>query len=92
MRSDLRTAANEMEIYFTEHGDYPPLSQTARNVTIGDDTFTASPDVTLFAYLPGDPGVNSGTYCLEATSPKGSSDWYYDSDAGGLLKKGSACS
>ena len=92
MRSDLRTAAEEMELYYSEYGNYPSLSQAGRSVTIGSDTFVVSPGVSLTGYLPGDPGVIAGTYCLKAVNPNSTGDLYYDSDQGGLLPHGAVCS
>lgn len=91
VKSDLRTAATEMELYRVDHEDYVAPSQAGRKVTIGEDTFVASPDVTIEGFLDSTSGVAAGTYCLKGSSPKASSDFYYDSDGGGLLKKGSSC-
>jgi prepilin-type N-terminal cleavage/methylation domain-containing protein len=93
MKSDLRNAASEMELYYTEHQAYPVVPpQVGRDVTIGMDTLTLSSGDVLTAYLPPASGVAAETYCLMVQNPTGSGDFYYDSDAGGLQPKNVGCS
>jgi type II secretion system protein G len=92
MKSDLRNVANEMELYYTEYQTYPVISQTGRQVTVGSDTFAVSSGNQVTGYLNPTAGVAVGTYCIEVQNPAGSGDFYYDSDAGGLLPKNVGCS
>ena len=71
MKSDLRTAANELETYFTDNQDYPAALPA---VNLSD------PATTLTYTL--DAGGQS--YCVEATNTKVTNTWSYDSDGGGL--------
>ena len=69
-----------METYFTDTGSYPTGLPTDAKVSTGNTVTVET------------AGAAAGTYCLKATSPKSSGDWFYDSDKGGLLAKDVACS
>ncbi|WP_304438676.1 type IV pilin protein [Angustibacter sp. Root456] len=96
MKSDLRSVANEMETFYTDSQAYPSaLSQSSTTVTLTDGgtppvTSTAKVSTGNTISLVG--GQAAGTYCLKAVNTKGTGDWYYDSDQGGLQAKGVACS
>ena len=86
MKSDLRTAANEMETYFTDAQVYPApstVTQATNKLTVGTggDVVTLSSGNSI--------AVKSSTangFCLDATSTKTSALWSYDSANGGLTK------
>jgi len=83
MRSDLRTTASYMETYYADNAVYPTLmSQIDSDLTFGKNT-----TVTIIT-----AGNVPGTYCLRAVNPAASDFVSYDSDRGGLLKTGTACS
>ena len=71
MKSDLRTAANELETFFTDNQDYP-AALPAINTSDDDTVLTYTLD------------ADGQAYCVEATNVKVDNDWHYDSDAGGL--------
>jgi type II secretion system protein G len=92
MKSDLRTVANEFETYYTDHNAYPAFTQSGRTLTLG-----TAPDTTLVTVssnntIEAQTGQAAGTYCLKASNSAGTTDWYYDSDQGGLQPKGTGCS
>jgi prepilin-type N-terminal cleavage/methylation domain-containing protein len=91
MKSDLRNAAHEMELQYVDLQAYQAVSQTGNKVTIGTDTFTVTNGDQITGYLAPASGVLAGTYCLRAQNANGSSDWYYDSDQGGMQPKGVGC-
>jgi prepilin-type N-terminal cleavage/methylation domain-containing protein len=89
MKSDLRTVANEMESVYTDQQQYANSVTTAlatQTVTLTDGTITTTVrvssgnDITLVTA----PAPAAGTYCLRAHNAKGTQDWFYDSDKGGL--------
>jgi type IV pilus assembly protein PilA len=80
LKADLKSAATVMETAFVDTGSYPTTLPTDAKVSPGN-TVTVETS-----------GAVDGTYCLKATSSKGSGDWYYDSDKGGLQPVGVACS
>ncbi len=99
MKSDLRTVANEMETAYTDNQVYPTgTSGTAPTLNLTGGT----PAVTIAtirmskgnAITLETVGAATGTFCLKATNAAGSgSDFFYDSDKGGLQPKGTtACS
>jgi type II secretion system protein G len=92
-KSDLRTVANEFETYYTDHNAYPALSQAAnsRTVVLGTSPDTTNVTVSSGNTIELETGQAAGTYCLKASNSKGTTDWYYDSDQGGLQPKGTGC-
>ncbi len=82
MKSDARTIANELETYYTDYQTYPAATTTTTSgsIAIGGDTPTLSPgnSVTIF--------INAAVtaYCVTVTNVKGSHNWIYQSDIGGL--------
>ncbi len=94
MKSDLRTVANEMETYYTDNQAYPANKTGTGSVDVGGTMVKLSSGNTVQIWAVGgtDAGVAAGTFCLKASNAKGTGDWYYDSDQGGLLAKGLTCS
>jgi prepilin-type N-terminal cleavage/methylation domain-containing protein len=91
MKSDLRTVANEMETSYTDTQTYPGVwPATSGTVTVGSDTVTLSNGNSIANVAAG--AVAGSDYCLVATSTKTSATYSYDSNKGGLLPKGTACS
>jgi prepilin-type N-terminal cleavage/methylation domain-containing protein len=88
MKSDLRSAANELESIYVDNQAYPLAA-------IGDTVVSKAPSLKLstgntltFAEAV---VAASTSYCIKAVNPKSSSGTtglFYDSDAGGLV---SAC-
>lgn len=76
MKSDLRTAANEMETVYTDTNVYPGTTPAAAEASTGNTVTVVS----------GGPSA----FCLRVDNTDTSIDpWYYDSDGGGLSS--SAC-
>ncbi|WP_114591110.1 type IV pilin protein [Euzebya pacifica] len=74
-QADLRTAANQMELSYREHGAYP---------TAADIVFITSPDVVLTIVEPGAAG--SQVFCMTAVHNRidgGIVVFSWDSDGGG---------
>jgi prepilin-type N-terminal cleavage/methylation domain-containing protein len=94
MKSDLRTVANQMETYFTDHQVYAAPTQAARVVTIGTETVTISTGNTLTAVglttanaaIAAAAGVYpaSAGFCLTVANTSAGQSWYYNSVNGGL--------
>jgi type IV pilus assembly protein PilA len=83
MKSDLRVVAGRMETYFVDNFAYPgDLTPFA-----GDIAITPNNTVTVEA-----AGAVPGTFCLKVVNVNARSDVYYDSDRGGVLPLGTACS
>jgi prepilin-type N-terminal cleavage/methylation domain-containing protein len=93
MKSDLRTVANEMETYFTDFQVYPTVTGSAGTATVGTTPVKVSSGNTVTSTTS---GAATGTFCLTVTNPQIGTDAAatisYDSDKGGLLPKGTACS
>ena len=71
MKSDLRTAANEMETYYTDNNVYAAAGLAAAEQSAGNTVTMVS----------GGPSA----FCLRVNNTDASiSPWYYDSDGGGL--------
>ncbi|MGV8847618.1 prepilin-type N-terminal cleavage/methylation domain-containing protein [Tessaracoccus sp.] len=103
MKSDLRNVANAMEAHFVDKRVYPQVGLVwgagamGVGATAGGDfsfnnqpiTLTGANVVTAVA-----AGAVAGTYCLTVTNPTASNSGglSYDSDKGGLLPLGTACS
>jgi type IV pilus assembly protein PilA len=80
MKSDLRSAANEMETAYTDTQTYPTTLPATK--TSGQNALAL---VTA--------GNAADSFCIKATNPKLTGTSYsYDSDQGGLLAKNAACS
>jgi type IV pilus assembly protein PilA len=94
MKSDLRTAAQEIEAYNVDSQDYttvpfktsPPVGGTS-TITGTGQTVGGSTNVTVSS---GNSilwvGATTTSYCLKATSTKATAVWYYTSKGGGLTK------
>ena len=93
MKSDLRTVANEMESYFVDNQTYPTVTGTAGSSTVGTTVVKTSSGNTVVSTTV---GAATGTYCLQVTNPQigtgAPNTISYDSDKGGLLPIGVACS
>ena len=95
LKSDLRNVALAMEAYYVDKQAYPREGYLTGGLA-GDD-FTANDQtvkVTYGNYVAVEPaggGVKAGTFCLWANGPGSSGVLYYDSDAGGLRKRGDYC-
>ena len=93
MKSDLRTVANEMETYFTDFQVYPTVTGSAGSATVGTTVVKVSSGNTVTSTAT---GAATGTFCLTVTNPQigagAANTISYDSDKGGLLPKGTACS
>jgi type IV pilus assembly protein PilA len=103
-KSDLRTAAQDIESMNTDTQDYTKVLFGAVGATsvlvasatitgtgqsmVGNDSVTLSAGNTLTVV-----GVSSTAFCLAATTSKVSPTvtYYYSSDHGGLLAKNSTC-
>ncbi|GAA4354062.1 type II secretion system protein [Angustibacter luteus] len=91
MKSDLRTVANEMETYYTDNQNYPADASGTDAVLVGTGNsikLTKGNKITVTTTVG--TGILAGTFCLKAENAKGTGDWYYDSDQGGLQPKGTA--
>jgi len=99
IKSDLRTVANELETYATDaSGAYPagPISGTG-TVSIPNPIAAGTPTVVKLSSGNTVTITTTATpdaYCINGTNPKGTSTagYNYDSDQGGLLAAGVACS
>ncbi len=79
-RSMLRDLATSEEAYLTEHGVYGDLGEL--------DEVPSTKDVTVRIVS----GVGSPeAFCATAEHRAGGGAWYFDSDGGGLLASGVAC-
>lgn len=92
MRSDLRSVASTVESVFVDTQAYPAnagVTQAARVVTIGASgpTVTVSQNVTI-AYVR---ETGDASFCLTATHTGSPNTIRYDSNGGGLLAPGTAC-
>jgi type IV pilus assembly protein PilA len=83
MKSDLRQAAHFMETYYVDTSTYPTsAADFPSDLSFGEGTvITVESD-----------GAAPGTYCLKATNPMARDSISYDSDRGGILLPGTACS
>ena len=88
MKSDLRTVATAMEIYYADHRMYPPFygdvegnvaGTTGESFTANKQTVIISNDTKIYYVFPS-AGVVPGKYCLSAVNPAGSSIFMQDSD------------
>jgi prepilin-type N-terminal cleavage/methylation domain-containing protein len=95
MKSDLRTAAQDIESANVDAQDYTAVKWNGANMTatgnptvvsgqvVGNDTVTLSNGNKLDIQ-----SVAVGSYCIEATSSKTTAKWYYSTAKGGIS---SAC-
>ena len=75
MKSDLRTAANEMETAFVDTGAYPTSTPAGAKVSTGNTVTVVSAT------------TSPSAFCLRADNTDTTiGPWYYDSDNGGLSK------
>ena len=91
IKSDLRTVANEMETYFTDHQEYPTSVADSAGATTGNtisvdgtSTISLSSGDVIHLVIPG----TKDSYCIFGTNGKGtggaSNGYTYKSTAGGL--------
>ena len=95
MKSDLRTVANEMETYYTDYQAYPTFTGTAGQTIVGTGTTVTTVKTSSVNVVSSvSAGAAPGTFCLTVTNANvgAASNMSYDSDKGGLLPKGVACS
>ena len=86
MKSDLRSAANELESIYVDSQAYPVVAAGAAVDAASVPSLKTSPgNVLTFVEAV---TATSTAYCLTATNPKGTKAFFYDSDAGGIV---SAC-
>ena len=87
MKSDLRTVANEMETYYTDFQVYPTVTGVPGTATVDAQAISVSTGNTVTSV----GGQTVGTFCLQVANANVDDDFFYDSDGGGLLPKGSSC-
>jgi len=88
MKSDLKNAATFMETAMVDTQAYP-VGAAAPGIAIPGFAGTTNNSVLNVTGA----GAAAGTYCLSVTSTAGNSGiLWYDSDKGGLLAQGTACS
>jgi type IV pilus assembly protein PilA len=87
LKSDMRTIANELESYNTDGNGYPTnVAITAAsnpNVVVGTTTVRTSPG-NQFTVTYNGTGPAATAYCIVSYNPKGTHEWEYISDQGGL--------
>ena len=91
MKSDLRTVANEMESFYTDQEQYPDTiaAGTAAQSVLLSNSGIAGVDSGDIRLSKGNQvglvlATNKDAYCLQVTDAKGTHDWVYVSNAGGL--------
>ena len=98
MKSDLKSAANSMETYYTDTQSYSTggVSTVAPALVAGTYRSSAGNVVSVITDLDAGAaaaGVAPGTFCVSVVNAKGTAaTLYYDSDKGGLLPAGTVCS
>ena len=102
LKADLKSAANQMETYFTDYQSYGaaetvPVGGAATGTgALASGSFRASPGNSVATFTTtATAGVLDGTFCITASNPKASrtTPMFYDSDKGGLLAvTATACS
>src|ERR1700712_3044088 len=84
LKSDLRTAANELETYFTDNQAYPAAASNGSPgaaLTVGTNSVKVSNGDTIGWVL----NAAGDAYCIKSSNTgKSSHDWVYISNAGGL--------
>ena len=72
LKSDLRTAATEMETQFTDNGDYAQADLSGVKLS-ADNAVTATT-------------ADTASFCLDITTAREhDTEWHYDSAGGGIL-------
>ena len=92
MKSDLRTAAQEVESQNVDNQNYLSTTFGTGTLTAGTSAVTGTAQTvgtnTNFTVSNGNTitwvGATSSAYCLKATSSKAPQIWYYSSDNGGI--------
>ena len=92
MKSDLRTAAQEVESQNVDNQDYTKTTFGTGTLTAGTSKVTGTAQTvgtnTNVTLSPGNTitwvGGTQSAYCLKATSSKAPQVWYYSSDNGGI--------
>ncbi|WP_421733824.1 prepilin-type N-terminal cleavage/methylation domain-containing protein [Cellulomonas sp.] len=96
IKSDLRTVANELETYATDAQAYPvgTVNSGTDKITIPALAPNPATDVKLSSGNVVKIVATATEYCITGTNTKGSNTagFNYDSDKGGLLPAGTACS
>jgi prepilin-type N-terminal cleavage/methylation domain-containing protein len=100
MKSDLRTAAQEVESQNVDNQNYLSTTFGTGTLTAGTSAVTGTNQTvgtnTNVTLSPGNTitwvAASSTAYCLKATSSKTTAVWYYSSDKGGVLAAGATCS
>jgi type IV pilus assembly protein PilA len=91
IRSDLRTIANQIETSFVDNQAYPAEvdvdTTTAGTVDVDGVTVTVD-DGTTFTY---ELATDELSYCISGANDGAANTFAYDSDDGGLLDAGTAC-
>jgi len=83
VKSDLRTVANEMETYYTDHQNYPTggVATVAGQAVVGETHVQLSKNNTVET----NGTQPAGGYCLKGNnSDSNVKIWYYNSTTGGL--------
>jgi type IV pilus assembly protein PilA len=87
IKSDMRTIANELESYNTDGNGYPTnvaiTAATNPNVLVGTTTVRTSSGNSFTVTYNG-TGSAATAYCIVGFNPKGTHEWEYVSDQGGL--------
>jgi prepilin-type N-terminal cleavage/methylation domain-containing protein len=80
VKSDLRTIANELESYNTDGNGYPTAQAAISSPIINANTVRTSP-ANQFTWTYNTAGT---AFCVVGFNPKGTHEWEYISDQGGL--------
>ena len=82
LKSDMRTIANELESYNTDGNGYPSnVAITASSTPIVGTTTVRTSTGNQFTVTYNTAGT---AYCIVSVNPKGTHEWEYVSDLGGL--------
>ena len=82
IKSDLRSAATQVESFFVNNDAYPA---TGTDLKTAPTSVKTSVGVTLSYILRAAASANGpGTYCISGTHADATHDWVYDSFKGGL--------
>jgi prepilin-type N-terminal cleavage/methylation domain-containing protein len=91
MKSDARTIATQLETFYTDVQTYPTAAEFVLNATtpvtidIGTEKAVLSPGNTATVQLNAATVAASTAFCVIVSNPKGTRDYAWQSDAGGLL-------
>jgi type IV pilus assembly protein PilA len=82
VKSDLRTVANEAEMYYVDNQEYPDSVTGTGSIALATDKVVQlSNDKTIVSFTL----ESDGSYVIKGSNPDGSNDtWTYDSADGGL--------